>query len=543
MTLNLNNDIWPQRLGASKNGMIATQHFEATQAGVEMLEQGGNAIDAAVAAAFALGVCEPNASGLGGQTMMLIHTVEPKRTFAIDGSSRAPNRATMERVPRKAMRLRGHRATTVPSTPAVLGYVLENYGRLPLKKVLEPAVRLAKEGYMITQLQHDLQVREKKHWKEGNAAEFYLKKNKKPYVPGEIFKQPVLAKTFELLRQKGIEEFYLGDMARQIADDMAENNGFIQADDLALVPYPIERRPVSCRFGNRRVLTFPPPGAGRTLVEMLNIISQLNEKDYDLNTLKGVFTLCEVIRRAQLDRSDRPFEPNFYPQVQDRRMLTTEYAKLAAKQIRARTRSKKETGETTHLSVMDKEGNVVALTQSIERVYGSFAVNPELGFLYNNYMSTFEYEDITHPYYLRPNGVPWASVAPTIIFRGQRPHIAIGSPGSDRIASSIMQVLLRLLSGQPHLEAITAPRFHCSIDGKVAMEASRFRDDLPRYLEKRGLSVVKKEPYAFYMGCVQMVARERKNFFGVADMRRDGSACGPATIKKIVPPEETSPHE
>ena len=174
---------------------------------------------------------------------------------------------------------------------------------------------------------------------------------------------------------------------------------------------------------------------------------------------------------------------------------------------------------------MDDEGNAVALTQSIERVYGSCSATKELGFLYNNYMSAFEYEDIGHPYYLRPNAVPWASVAPTLVFRGRRPWVAIGSPGSERITSSILQVMLRLENHSP-LAAVDAPRLHCSLEGKVSLEASRMRSDVVDAFAKHGFTVDRRDPYSFYLGCVQMVMRRNKEFIGVADPRRDGSAAG-----------------
>ena len=534
METDSNQPIWPQRIAVSKHGMIATQQFEATNACVEILEEGGNAIDAAVAAAFAVGVCEPMASGLGGQTMMLIYVPQLRKTLAIDGSSRAPSRAVIEDFTKKEIRLIGHRATTVPSTPAVLGYVLKTYGTLPLVRVLEPAIRLAEKGYPITELQHALQIREKDNWENGNAARFFLKDGN-PYPVGAVFKQPVLAETLRRIGQKEIEEFYQGEMAAQIEDDMFKHEGFVRRDDLAKIPYPIERRPISCRLEGYRVMTFPPPAAGRTLIEMLNILGQFQPKKYNPNLLMGTLLLIETIRRAQLDRRDRPFDPNFYPQVQDRRMLSEDYAKLAGKQIQSRM--KKGSGETTHLSVMDAKGTVVALTQSIERVYGAFVVNPELGFLYNNYMSAFEYKDITHPYYLRANGVPWASVAPTIIFKGKKPYLTIGSPGSERIASAILQVLIRLLDGQPPLEAVSAPRVHCSVGGKVSLEAARIRDDLIPFLERRGFTIDRRKPISFYLGCVQMVLREGKKFIGVADPRRDGGAGGPL---KLVKKTETS---
>jgi gamma-glutamyltranspeptidase/glutathione hydrolase len=340
---------------------------------------------------------------------------------------------------------------------------------------------------------------------------------------GAIFKQPVLAETLRRLAARGVKDFYRGQIARQIHEDMRTHGGLLHRDDLAQIPRPIERRPVSCRFQHHRVITFPPPGAGRTLVEMLNILENLPDRWLTPDTPDGAVTLAEVIRRAFLDRHDRPYDPTFYAQVDDRHMTSVDYAKQAAAQIRKRLKTH---GETTHLSVMDRFGNVVALTQSIERVYGSFAASPELGFLYNNYMSAFEYEDIAHPYYLRPNAVPWASVAPTIVFRGRRPWLALGSPGSERITPSIMQVLLRL-ERQPPLDAVTAPRLHCSIDGMVSLEASRMRNDIPAALERRGFTVRVRDPYSFYLGCVQLVMREDKTFLGVADPRRDGSAGGP----------------
>jgi gamma-glutamyltranspeptidase/glutathione hydrolase len=208
-------------------------------------------------------------------------------------------------------------------------------------------------------------------------------------------------------------------------------------------------------------------------------------------------------------------------------MLSEDYAKLVSGKIRRRLKRPPTTGgETTHLSVMDQDGNVVALTQSIERVYGSFEATPELGFLYNNYMSAFEYEDIEHPYYLRPNSMPWASVAPTIVFRGRRPWLAIGSPGSERIAPSIMQVVLRLLKQTPY-DAVAAPRLHCSLNGLVSLEASRMRSDIPAALEQAGFTIKVRDAFSFYMGCVQLVCCERNTFTGVADPRRDGSAAGP----------------
>lgn len=301
-----------QRLAASRSGMVSTAHFAATAAGVAMLENGGNAIDAAVAAAFALGVCEPAASGLGGQTMMLIHYAPTGRTVALDGSSRAPNRANIEVFhDLEAERRRGYRAATVPSTPATLNYALQHYGKLKLPQVLQPACKLAEDGYEVSLLQYQLTWRERKFLRLGTAAPFFLREGRHPYRPGAVFRQPTLAKTLKRLAQEGIEDFYTGETGRLIEQDMARNHGLIRKDDLAQIPVPIERRPVTGRFEGHRVFTMPPPGAGRTLIEMLNVYQQLPKDLTDLETPRGPLFFAETIRRAFLDRHDRPFDANF----------------------------------------------------------------------------------------------------------------------------------------------------------------------------------------------------------------------------------------
>jgi gamma-glutamyltranspeptidase/glutathione hydrolase len=512
----------PQRIAVSRRGMVSSAHYRASEAGAEILAAGGNAIDAAVATAFALGVCEPAASGLGGQTMMLIHTVDPSRTFALDGSSRAPNRAVPESLS-KTDRRRGYKATTVPSTPAVLDYAVRTYGQLKVERVLEPAIRLAEEGYEVTLLQYLLTRRELRHLRERSAAQHFLRDGSKVYPAGSIFRQPTLARTLKRLAEQGVADFYQGQIGEQIHADMEANGGLLHRDDLAQIPQPIERKPVSGKFEGHRVLTFPPPGAGRTLIQMLNVYQQFKPSRRDIDTPEGAVMLAETIRRAFLDRQDRPFDPSFFPQVSSERMLKEDYAKLVARQI---TRRIQTAGETTHLSVMDQAGNIVALTQSIERVYGSCVATPELGFLYNNYMCAFDYDDISHPYHMRPNAAPWASVAPTIVFRGRKPWAVLGSPGSERITPSIFQVLVRLQSMSP-LAAVDAPRLYCSLRGKVSLEHTRMRDDILPALEQHGYEIDRRDPYSFYLGCVQLVVREGDAFIGVADPRRDGSAAGP----------------
>ncbi len=515
----------PQRVGFSRKGMVASQHHLASAAGRTILENGGNAVDAAVATAFALGVVEPAASGLGGQTMLTLHIPETNRTFCLDGGTRAPNRTPTGELERSEQ-LRGHRATTVPSTPAVLFHALNHYGTKSLAEVLAPSIELAEKGYRISPLQHHLTRRELKHIKAHSGAPFFLKGGKTPYGIGALFQQPVLGATLKRLAKEGIEDFYQGKIAQLIHEDMEANNGLIRDDDLAQIPWPVERQPLSTTFGDAEVFTFGPPGAGRTLIEALNLLEHFPELPEAIDTPKGVLLLSHIIRKANLDRSDRPADPTLFAQELelDEDITHKEYAARAAGRIHRRIKS---SGETTHLSTMDDKGNVVALTQSIERVYGSFAASPKLGFLYNNYMSAFEYRDITHPYYLRPNAVPWASVVPTILLKRGKPWLSIGSPGSERIVSAVLQVLLRLLRGDAPYNAVEAPRMHASIGGKVSMEGTRMRNDIIPMLSRHGFDVQLRDPYSFYLGCIQMVMQTEDGFLGVADPRRDGSAEGP----------------
>ncbi len=498
--------------------MISTQHFHATEAGTRMLAEGGNAIDAAVAAAFALTVCEPAASGLGGQSFLIIHWAKNRRTFVLDGSSCAPHRVVPGRLTADERR-RGYKAATVPTTPRTLAYALDRYGTLPLSRVLETAISLAEKGFMVSELFHALSKRHLRHLRRGSAANLFLKNGKSPYREGEWLRQPALANTLRQLAASGVEDLYTGKMARAIHQDMVRNGGLIRRDDLAQVLPPLERQPVACWWDGKRVMTMPPPGAGRTLIEMLNIVSHFPRKLQRLDRRDSVVLIAKAMQQAYRDRRDRAYDPNYYAQVSDRKMLSPDYATRIARQIRSG-------GETTHLSVMDRFGNVVGLTQSIERVFGSCCASPELGFLYNNYLMAYEFEDIRHPYYLRPAAVPWASVAPTIVLQGKKPWLVIGSPGSERITASILQVLLRLRRQSPS-EAVDAPRFYCSAEGKVSLESSRMRTDIPESLENQGFRIDARDPYSFYMGCVQLVLRNGEYFIGVADPRRDGAAGGP----------------
>jgi gamma-glutamyltranspeptidase/glutathione hydrolase len=521
----------------SRNGMVATAFPKATEAGVEILRIGGNAVDAACASALTLGVCEPQASGLGGQTMMLISF--GKKVIAIDGSSRAPSLAHANAIYKNDRNV-GYRATTVPSTLSTLYYVQQRYGNLSWEKILQPAIMIARLGYRITDLQHRLQKREKKNFERvesGSGSQYFLKNNQ-PYQVNDVFCQPDLARLLKLIAEEGIDIFYKGNIAKKIDADMREHGGLLRFDDLALIPWPIERRPLRRRFRKYRVFSMPPPGAGRTLLFSLMMVDAIPAGLLKNDEFKHVHMLASVFRKALRERSDRPFDPEFYPQVSEKEMLSRSFAQQCIKAIMRKVdesilssliTSDEMTGETTHLSVIDKNNLAVSLTQSIERVYGSKAAAAGLGFLYNNYLSDFEYEMPDHPFYLRPNAVPWATVAPTLIFRGEDIWMSLGSPGSERIFSSITQFLLHVIDDNMNLyQAMLAPRLHCSMGGRVSLEADRFSPELIQYLNEKGYRIDKREGFSFYLGAVQAVMKlaDNKGFEGVAEVRRDGTAGG-----------------
>ncbi len=524
------------KAAAAENGMVATAFPDATQAGVEMLRQGGNAVDAACAAALALGVCEPQASGIGGQTMAILHF--QGKTITIDGSTRVPSLGHIDQF-QKGERFVGYRATTVPSTIAVLGYLNFRYGKLDWPTVLQPAIRMAKEGYRITPLQHDLQDRVLEQFSRPQSsagAAYFLKEGKTPYGANELFKQPDLAATLEHLALHGARSFYQGEIARQIDADMRAHDGFLRADDLALIPWPIERPPLRRRYRDLSMATLPPPAAGRTLLLVMLMLGHLPSRFLRSRSKESFHFIAETFRKAFLHRRDRPYDPHTFAQIPDKKTISRKFARELAKSIRDDIDPSlplidppEGPGDTTHLSVMDAEGNAVGITQSIELVYGSKAAAAGLGFLYNNYMNALEIKNPEHQYYLRPNATPWTSVAPVLVFHDDRLWMVAGSPGSERIFSAVSQFLIHMVDGRMSMdEAMRHPRFHCSIGGKVSIEADRFPPELSEYLERKGYKIDRREPYSYYLGAIHaaLKCQTRSGFQGVAEVRRDGTAGG-----------------
>jgi len=509
---------WSDR---SADGMVATAHYEATRIGAEVLGRGGNAVDAAVAASLALGVCEPAGSGLGGMAIFLIHLRASGRTFVVEGPCRAPSLATPEAVA-GSHRYRGHRAVAVPTHPATLAWVLERYGTRPASELLEPAAELAAAGLAVTPLLASLTSQYESGLAAESGARLYLPQGR-PLRAGEHLRNPELAATLRRLAEHGLADFYTGEIGRRIARDMRRNEGFVSEEDLREVPWPAERDPLVVRFRGWDVASTPPPSGGITLLEMMRILEGTRGGEVDPEDPSDAVLLAEVIRRARRDRQRQYRRTRRAPDTRIEELIEEPFLARAVHKVRARL---DEPGETTHLSVADRDGNVVALTQSIERSFGSKVAAEGLGFLYNGYLRAFKVQAKNHPHYLRPGADARSNAAPTLAFRKGEPVAAIGCSGSERMASSIFLTLLRLARGADPFDAVHAPRMHATPDDLVLFE-ERFAPEVLRALEARGFTLRPLEPYAFKTGGLQLVARVGGDHVGVGEPRRDGAASRP----------------
>ncbi|MDH4238803.1 MAG: gamma-glutamyltransferase family protein, partial [Phycisphaerae bacterium] len=532
------------RQATSTGGMVVTAFPSASGAGVEMLRAGGNAIDAAAAAAWALAVCEPSGSGLGGQTTMLICFAD-SRTLVVDGYSRAPA-AVSRRLVSARQQQKGYRACTIPSTPATLEFAQKRYGVLASAKVMEPAIRLAEDGYAITKLQ-----RRQLNWcmadllASGATARLFLKKGR-PFQVGDVFRQKELAATLRRLADLGVEDFYQGKIARTIAKDMTRNGGLITEKDLADYKGPIERDALAAAYRNYQVAGVPPPGGGLQVLLGLKIIEHLASEDLMSDPDRWYELLAEVTYAVFRERDRFVVHPRDLTPSLMKWLLSDERVSEIAGHIRtgfgesSGETGGEESGETTHLCTVDGSGNAVALTQSIQSLFGAKVANGQLGFLYNNYLCTCKRR--RHPYRLGSGCIPQSNIAPTFVWRnglygkaGEQvdagitgPLLVLGAAGSRRITSAILHVISGVVDrGLSLEEAVSLPRVHGLRSRKVHIERPAATEPLLRRLEKRFQKVIIKAPHSYSMGAVQAIrfANDR-TLVGMADPRRDGSAVG-----------------
>lgn len=509
----------------------ATAFPQATEAAIALLQQGGNAIDAAVAAAWMLSVCEPSASGLGGQTTLLFYSASGEARI-IDGHSYAPAGVSAGTVSEKQQRL-GHRACVIPSTPATLAYAQQRYGVLPVAMSLAPAIRVAREGYAITPLQHRQATWFERQMHVSPAiAKLFLLDGAAPPV-GHVFRQPELACTLQRLADVGVGDFYSGLVAHAIVADMQRNGGLLNADDLAGFSLPVERAVVEIRYRENRVLSAPEPGGGQNLLFALKVLERLMPNQGDAvgeDSWREAIALasCCTFRERERRDSQRLWEEHgdtidFLDDVEVERAIK----RLTLDKPLPLTNCAEGPGDTTHLTVADADGNIVALTQSIQSVFGAKVANPGLGFVYNNYLCTCPRDP--HPNQLRAGCMPQSNAAPTIVLResaeGAAPVMALGAAGSRRITSSLLQGISQVVDrGKRIDEAIAAPRLHGLLSGKVWIEQPIASERLVARLQRSFKEIVVKPPHSFGMACVQGLQwHSDGTMCAAADPRRDGT--------------------
>jgi gamma-glutamyltranspeptidase / glutathione hydrolase len=515
-----------------RRAAVATAFPVATAAASAMLDAGGTAVDAAVAAAWTLAVCEPSASGLGGQTVALLRFADG-RSLVVDGHSRAPRAASPETVSATAQR-NGHRAATVPSTPATLDWLLAKHGTCSRERVMAPAIDAAEAGFAITPLQHRQAAWVVESLRGTPAGDLFLVDGTPPAI-GTIFRQPRLAETLRRLARCGIEDFYVGEVARLIARDMAQHGGLIDAADLAGVEPPGESSPLWAAYRGCRVVTVPPPGGGPQLLLALRILEQLLPQGRAGSEDDRGEAVALATMAAFGDREARPLPlERLTPELREHMLL--DRARQIAHDLREPWHRPapalafaEEPGDTTHLTVADRHGNVVALTQSIQSVFGAKVAHPELGFLYNNYLRTCP--RVPHPHGLGPRCRPRSNAAPTIVLHGDAddaaPALALGAAGSRRIISAILQVVSGAVDhGMDVAAAVAAPRVHGLVGGKVWIERPVASEALLRRLSARGCMPVVKPRHAYAMGAVHALQFMPDGTpSAAADPRRDGTAA------------------
>ena len=413
------------------SGVVSAGSPEAVSAGLEILEQGGNAVDASIAVAFTLAVTEPAQSGLGGQAQFLIYK-PGEDPVIINGTSFSPNTLPANISKEDLVK---HKATTTPSLVKLLGYLWENYSAgIDWGELLTPAIKFAEEGFPLIEFRYKvLEYKSDELRSDPVTKELFLNENGSVIEKEFYWKQPILANTLKLLAENGSEVFYSGEIAETIASDMKENGGWITIEDLKYFPEPFEQKPLMGTYRGYDIYTMPPPGGGWVIIQALNVLEQFPSDDLKLGSGNRLQLIAMALQIAHRSRSEEPIKNLI--DYQDDVLLKT--SKDEAKKI-VKNYSR---GETTHFSVVDNDGLLVSATLSINNYFGSKSASADLGFLYNDYMNEFKINEPEHPFNLIPDAMPYSSMTPTILMKDGKPVMAIGSPGSERIISAIVQVI------------------------------------------------------------------------------------------------------
>ena len=469
----------------ANHGMVVSSHKLASEAGIRILQDGGNAIDAAIATGLALAVVHPAAGNIGGGGFMIVHTKDGKVT-AFDFREKAPL-AAHERIYVDSagnyiedISHEGYLAIGVPGTIAGFDLAFKRFGTMAWDDLVEPAIDLADDGFALSwSMADDFKYLKEDFKKYPSSAKVFFKEDTMSYEPGDIWEQPDLYRTLRRIQKYGRDGFYKGETARLIAADMKKNGGLITEADLAAYE-PKERAPIHGNYRGYDVYSMSPPSSGGTaLVEMLNILEGFDLASYGHNSAMYLHLLSESMRRAFADRARYLGDPDFNPGIPIEKLTSKEYAAMLRQSINLEKKSASdpvsfndayESTETTHYSVVDAEGNAVVVTYTLEYGYGSRIVAEGLGFLYNNEMGDFNAEpgrtDTTGSIGTQPNLVApgkrmLSSMTPTIVARDGKPFFLVGSPGGKTIINTVLQCILNVIDFKMNVSgAVTASRLH-----------------------------------------------------------------------------------
>jgi gamma-glutamyltranspeptidase / glutathione hydrolase len=564
-------DTGPQKSVRGANVMVATDEFLGSQAGIEILKKGGNAVDAAVAVAFALAVVEPAAGNIGGGGFTLVRLADGKTNF-FDYREVAPAKSTRDMYIKNGKLIPdastvGYRSVAVPGTVAGLELVLKTHGTMKLADVMAPAIRLAKDGFTVSEkLARELEEEKPGLQQFGVSKHIFLNNpqhNGEAYKVGDIFRQPELAATLQRIAANGAADFYRGETARMLVADMQNNAGIITAEDLANYQ-PIIREVLRAHYqiDSHRwdVLTSPPPSSGGVaIIEALNMLEQTSLKDWD--DPQSVHMVVEVMRRVFADRAAYLADPD-YSNVPVAGLISECYAKERAASIdpqrasssknvkaghphvcgisaahepgREKIVSLGEGPHTTHFSVVDAAGNAVASTYTLNDSYGSHA-SSSAGFLLNDEMDDFTTQPgVPNALFglmqsdanaIAPNHRPLSSMTPTILLCDGKLSLVTGSPGGPTIISAVLLSVINWMRlGMDAQAAINAPRFHHQwLPDEVVLE-KEFSPAFEQALNARGHATKRRG----HIGLVNAVAIDPQTGerLGAADPRDHGWAIG-----------------
>jgi gamma-glutamyltranspeptidase/glutathione hydrolase len=532
----------------AKNGMIVSASKIASEVGIEILKKGGNAIDAAVAVGFALAVTYPSAGNLGGGGFMVIHFSNGSNT-SIDFREKAPMNANEKMfldendnfLPNLSQE--GVTSAGVPGSVAGLLYALKKYGTMSIKEIINPAIKLAKDGFV---LDYRLVESINYHFEDFNkypSSRKIFTKNGKPFQEGDKFIQKDLAKTLKLISKYGRDGFYKGYVADKIVKQMRQMGGYITYEDLENYQ-PVERKPIISTFKGYKVISMgPPSGGGVILLQSLNVLENFEFNIDDWNSSNYIHKVVETLKYAYADRSKHLGDPDFYP-VPLVELLNKDYSQRIFAQIGEKAIPSNQifpanfpyydkSDETTHYSVIDKYGNAVSVTTTLNSSYGSKIVVEGAGFLLNNEMDDFSAKPgVANQFGLtgseankiEPNKRMLSSMTPTIVLKNDKPVLILGSPGGSTIPTSVLQVILNyIVFGMNIQAAVNSPRIHHQwLPDKIDYENQALSMDVKENLQKRGHTIGDKR----ILGRVEAIAIEGDFIFGATDPRGFGAAIG-----------------